>query len=54
MGFILLSLNPRFVGQVFRHVYNLPKDWNELVLIPDLWGKSSDVSVFTKDDYMKS
>ena len=36
-----MSLNPRFVGQVFRRGRSL----NALslkVLIPDLWGKSSD------------
>ena len=37
-----VSLNPRFVGQVFRPQVHLGRDDRLIVLIPDLWGKSSD------------
>ena len=37
------SLNPRFVGRVFRLV--LTWEFNHEVLIPDLWGESSDVQL---------
>ena len=38
----LNCLNPRFVGRVFRQAMDLNKDI-QYVLIPDLWGESSDV-----------
>ena len=36
------SLNPRFVGQVFRLMGMKMEQSLLRVLIPDLWGKSSD------------
>ena len=42
------SLNPRFVGQVFRH-NEAQKDKPYYVLIPDLWGKSSDIYIDAKE-----
>ena len=37
-----ISLNPRLVGQVFRHAL-ADSGYYYFVLIPDLWGKSSDL-----------
>ena len=37
------GLNPRYVGQVFRQVEATNKDLLSEVLIPDTWGKSSDL-----------
>ena len=43
---VLLCLNPRFVGQVFRRIAGRPNDPSIRVLIPDTWGKSSDLKPF--------
>ena len=40
-SFAKVGLNPRFVGRVFRLEYVDYCDWIA-VLIPDLWGESSD------------
>ena len=37
-----MGLNPRFVGRVFRLVSRLKAEGYISVLIPDLWGESSD------------
>ena len=37
------GLNPRFVGQVFRQYKAKMINLADEVLIPDLWGKSSDI-----------
>ena len=39
-----LRLNPRFVGRVFRHGL-MPYLMDIVVLIPDLWGESSDCNL---------
>ena len=38
-------LNPRFVGRVFRLTQKNALSTLNVVLIPDLWGESSDYSV---------